>query len=63
MSLYDYELARVLVRSDPPFYALVMAAMMRADTINYALLKATWPDVLVEVQARFDAPGGRLEGE
>lgn len=63
MSLYDFERARELVRSDPPFCALVMAAMMRAGTFNTALLQAAYPGVWAEINARYTAPGGLLEGE
>lgn len=63
MSLYDFERARELVRSDVPFYALIMAAMMWADTCNAALLRSAFPGVWHEVQARYDAPGGCLEGD
>lgn len=42
MSRYDYELSYQLAADDPPFAALVMAAMRRADTTNAAVLKAAW---------------------
>lgn len=45
------------------FYALVIAAMMRADTMNAAKLRAAFPDLWEETQARYDAPGGVLDGE
>jgi len=37
-----------------------MAAMRQADTDNATLLKAAWPHVWIELQARYDAPGGFL---
>ncbi|MGV0627175.1 hypothetical protein [Mycolicibacter minnesotensis] len=60
MSLYDYNASGYLAMQDPPFYALIMAAMRRADTANAALLRTCWPDVWDEVQARYNAPGGVL---
>lgn len=60
MSLYDYNAALGIKRTDPPFYALIMAAMLRADTKNTALLKAAFPDTWDELDQRYHAPGGRL---
>lgn len=63
MSLFDYERSREIDKRDEPFYALVMAAMRRADTINLNKLRDAWPEVWTELQARYNAPGGRLENE
>jgi hypothetical protein len=63
MSRIDYHLAVDLKNADVPFYALVMAAMMRADSDNIEILKTGWPEVWREVQARWKAPGGALTGE
>lgn len=46
-----------------PFYALLMAAMREADSNNIAKLKEAFPNTWVELKARYNAPGGRLEGE
>ncbi len=46
---------------DPPFYGVVMLAMMRADSMNAAKLRAVWPHVWDECQARYDAPGALLD--
>ncbi|MBA7539995.1 hypothetical protein ES705_32284 [subsurface metagenome] len=56
MSLEDYRASMRL--SDEPFYALIMAAMRRADTDNAEKLKAAWPRVWEELQQRYNAPGG-----
>jgi hypothetical protein len=40
MSLYDYTAAKRLWRDDTPFYALIMAAMYRADSTNVEKLAA-----------------------
>ncbi len=63
LSPYDYRAAVQLWKSDPPFYALIAAAMYRADTHNAAKLRAAFPEVWDEVQARYDAPGGTLPGD
>jgi hypothetical protein len=48
---------------DPNFYALIMAAMRKADTVNAIKLRTAFPDVWDEVQARYWAPGGVIEGD
>lgn len=63
MSKYDYELSKQISQADPPFYALIMAAMRKADTANVAKLRAQWPDTWDELQARYMAPGGLLPAE
>lgn len=63
MSFYDYKASQRLSLNDPPFYALVMTAMRKADSQNLALLRGCWPDVYEELQMRYNAPGGVLAGE
>jgi len=63
MSLYEYKEGLEIAAKDPPFYALIQAAMRRADTHNLELLKGCWPDVFHELLARYNAPGGRLQNE
>lgn len=63
MSFFDYQASRQLTTMSPPFYGLLMAAMRQADTTNAILLRQCWPQVWDELQARYDAPGGLLEGE
>ena len=60
MSLHGYHVSVNIGRTDPPFYALIMAAMRKADTDNLAKLQAAWPDVWREFQSRYDAPLGVL---
>ena len=62
MSLYGYQASRA-ISADAPFYALIMAAMRRADTANLALLRAAWPEVWDELDARHHSPGGVLPGD
>lgn len=63
MSLYDWTKALELEKKDVPFYGLLMAAVLRADDLNLAKLNVMWPEICSEVQARYNAPGGKLEGE
>lgn len=63
MSLYDYKMSLELAKDDPSFYTLIMAAMRGADTDNEVLLRSCWPEVWDDLQARYHAPGGLLEGE
>jgi hypothetical protein len=63
MSLYDYKISQQLMLKDPPFYALIMAAMWRADTDNLEKLRDAFPCVWRELEARYNAPGGLLKDE
>lgn len=63
MSRYDYECSKQLVLADPPFYALIMAAMRKADTGNARKLRLAFPDTYCELQARYNASGGLLPAE
>ncbi|MCK9601697.1 MAG: hypothetical protein M0R06_21825 [Sphaerochaeta sp.] len=63
MTLHEWRAAENLHRADPPFYALIMAAMWKADTDNRATLMIAFPETWNECHARYDAPGGLLPGE
>lgn len=63
MSRAEYEFSRSPAVLVAPFYGLIMAAMRRADSANLWRLKQAWPEVWEELQARYDSPGGLLEGE
>ena len=56
----EYLESQKLMAGDPSFYALIMAAMRKADTNNVERLKAGWPLVWKEFIARYHAPGGAL---
>lgn len=58
---FAYRASVVLEREDPPFYALVMAAMRKADSTNLPRLIAAFPDVWADLYARYHAPLGLLE--
>ena len=63
MSLFDYEAGREIAAHDPPFYALIQAAMRKADTSNLELLIDCWPDVWLELRERYNATDGKLQSE
>lgn len=63
MSLFDYKISQQLAADDVPFYALIMAAMRKADTRNLDLLAQAWPGVWDELQQRYNAPGGLIGDE
>jgi hypothetical protein len=63
MSLFDYRVSQQLEMQDVPFYALIMAAMRRADTDNVERLRHAWPEVWAELSARYHAPGGVIPGD
>jgi hypothetical protein len=63
MSLYDYRESQKIAAFDFPFYSLIMAAMRQADSENIEKLKREFPAVWQEFSARYNAPGGILEGE
>lgn len=63
MSLFDYHCSLQLAAEDYPFYALIMAAMRQADSDNIIYLRNAFPETWAELQARYNAPGGAIEGE
>jgi hypothetical protein len=63
MSLYDYQASQAIAAEDYPFHALIMGAMRKADTPNMWKLQDAFPEVWEELQARYDAPGGLINGE
>lgn len=60
MSLHEYCASQQISATDPPFYALIMAAMRKADTANLAKLRRAFPTTYAEVEARYNAPGAIL---
>ena len=63
MSLYDYRASQDVALTRVPFYALIMAAMRQADSDNVVKLRAEFPETWDELQLRYHAPGGLLDGE
>jgi hypothetical protein len=63
LDYFEYRAASALKRDDLPFYALIAAAMWRADSFNAATLRASFPQVWDDLQARYLAPGGVLDSD
>lgn len=63
MSLFDYKASQQIAAEDYPFYALIMAAMRKADSTNERKLREAWPEVWEELFTRYNAPGGLLPEE
>lgn len=61
MSYENY--VKSLEISEVPFEALIMGFMRIADDQNLYFLKQQYPDILEELKARYNAPGGYLKGE
>lgn len=43
------------------FYSLIMAAARFADTDNFEKLEEAFPEIMQELRARYNAPGGALD--
>lgn len=63
MSLHEYNESLRIGKDDPPFYALIMAAMRKADTDNMFKLQRAFPETWHELHLRYHAPGGVLEAD
>ena len=63
MSHFDYTYSKRLSVGDPPFYALIMAAIRKADSVNLLQLEMAFPEVVDEFRKRYNSPGGFLPGE
>jgi hypothetical protein len=63
VSLHEYRVSTLPELNTAPFYALIMAAMRQADTLNTIKLRSMWPEVWDELCVRYHAPGGLLESE
>lgn len=48
---------------DDYFYAIIQCLMRIADTDNLEKLKSVFPEEWTDLQARYNASGGKLEGE
>lgn len=61
--LYAYQKSKSRELQEVPFNALIFAAMRRADSYNAAALRAAFPELWEEMQARCDAPGGLIPAD
>ena len=50
MSLHDYQKSKKIAAEGPSFVSLIMAAAWKADTPNYGKLKATFPEIIEELE-------------
>lgn len=57
-SLYNYSAAFEILQLDPPFAALIMAAMRKASSGNFAKLVETFPEIWEELKAGIEAEEG-----
>jgi hypothetical protein len=60
MSHHDYIESKDIDVLDCSFYAIIMAAMRKADEENLEKLKADFPETWDELYRRYHAPGGIL---
>ena len=63
MSRYDYQASLEVSSEDPPFGALVMALMRKADMMNQVRIRAAWPEIWKEFRERCDSPGGLIDAD
>lgn len=63
MAYYDYKCSQQIAAQDYSFEALIMAAMRQADDYDLKMLRETFPLVYQELLNRYNAPGGKLNGE
>lgn len=63
MSLHSYQVSLELMKNDPPFSALIMAAMRKADSNNIIKLKLVFPEIWEELDERYWTPGGLIASE
>jgi hypothetical protein len=59
----EYRDSQRIAQLDYGFYALLAAAMRKADTSNLSLLQRAFPGVWRDLQARYNAPGGLIGNE
>jgi hypothetical protein len=60
MSIITYRQSQEIMDGDWEFYALIMAAMRKADNDNERKLRAVFPGIWEELKDRYNAPGGAL---
>lgn len=63
LSDVDYWYATHIRAQDLPFYSLIAAALMKADTVNYATLSWMFPQVSRDLTMHEGRAAGRTIGE
>ena len=59
----DRSVARQIVINGHSFNGLLAALVRRADTMNLLHIRNQWPTFVEQFIERYNAPGGKLEGE
>lgn len=62
-NMYDYQLSLEISTHGFPFYALLAALIRKADSDNLERIRRERPTFTDEFIKRYNAPGGKLEGE
>ena len=60
---WDFEDARQIVIRGHSFYGVLGALVRKADTANLHHIQNGWPTFCDQFVQRYNAPGGRLEGD
>jgi hypothetical protein len=63
VSIYEYRAAMHIEDQGYPFYALIQAAMRKADSDNLEKLKEAFPEVWKEFLERYNNSGGLSNAE
>lgn len=63
IGLYAYRRSTEPALAGYPWHSLLCALIRGADSGNFERLRAAFPEDVNEMQARYNAPGGLLEGE
>lgn len=64
LGLHAYHCSiKIGITEDHPFYALIAAAMFRADTDNVIKLRNAFPLVWSELRERYNAPLGVIPSD
>jgi hypothetical protein len=58
LGLHSYHYSRKLLKDDPPFESLIFAAIRKSDSDNMERLQLAFPELVREMQARYNGPGG-----
>lgn len=53
MSLYDYEKSKEISAEGLPFASLIMAAVWKADILNFGRLRLAYPEIIEELEKRY----------
>jgi len=63
IGLHAYQRSNEPVLADYPWHSLLCALIRGADSFNFERLRVAFPEDVAEMQARYNAPGGRIGTE